>query len=128
MCEICEKLCEDLEDVFGHRVDPVKLAELIESSPVPSIRKKKKVINWKIQKLEWLNRIVAAILKYTLFPWLIILTLQDFGLVPDTDTIWVLLFIYAFYKLLFIVGHPPKVGTEEWVAQPQNREDPHHDH
>lgn len=35
MCKICEKICEEIEDTFGHRVDPKKLEELIESSPLP---------------------------------------------------------------------------------------------
>jgi len=35
MCEICESICDEIEQVFGHRVDPKKLAELIESSPLP---------------------------------------------------------------------------------------------
>jgi len=34
MCEICEAICKDIENVFGHKVDPKKLEELIESSPL----------------------------------------------------------------------------------------------
>lgn len=36
MCKICKALCDNIEALFGHRVDPVKLAELIESSPIPN--------------------------------------------------------------------------------------------
>lgn len=35
MCVICERICDEIEETFGHRVDPKKLEKLIESSPLP---------------------------------------------------------------------------------------------
>jgi len=34
MCKICESICKQIEGTFGHSVDPIKLMELIESSPL----------------------------------------------------------------------------------------------
>ena len=34
MCEICESICRKIAIIFGHCVDPEKLARLIESSPL----------------------------------------------------------------------------------------------
>ena len=34
MCEICESICKEIRETFGHKVDPEKLEELIESSPL----------------------------------------------------------------------------------------------
>ena len=34
MCEICQYYCDQLGAIFGHKVDPKKLEELIESSPL----------------------------------------------------------------------------------------------
>ena len=34
MCEICVSICKEIEEIFGHRVNPKKLEELIESSPL----------------------------------------------------------------------------------------------
>lgn len=40
MCGICNAICNDIQNTFGHRVDPNKLTQLIESSPLP-IQKKR---------------------------------------------------------------------------------------
>jgi len=34
MCEICEEICKGIADIFGHEVNPNKLAKLIENSPL----------------------------------------------------------------------------------------------
>ena len=34
MCEICEKICQEIAEKFGHQVSPVHLALLIEESPL----------------------------------------------------------------------------------------------
>ena len=34
MCDICQYYCDQLGAIFGHKVDPKKLEELIESSPL----------------------------------------------------------------------------------------------
>ena len=33
MCKICIRICNVIEEVFGHKVDPADLGDLIESSP-----------------------------------------------------------------------------------------------
>jgi len=34
MCDICKAICKEIEKTFGHKVNPNKLTELIESSPL----------------------------------------------------------------------------------------------
>lgn len=34
MCEICKRICKEIEETFGHKVDPKDLVKLIETSPV----------------------------------------------------------------------------------------------
>ena len=34
MCEICRLICSEIKKTFGHVVDPEKLKELIEGSPL----------------------------------------------------------------------------------------------
>ena len=34
MCKECIEICEKIEKIFGHKVEPKKLTELIESSPL----------------------------------------------------------------------------------------------
>ena len=34
MCEICVGICNEIKEIFGHKVNPVDLIELIESSPL----------------------------------------------------------------------------------------------
>lgn len=40
MCKICGYFCDAIEKTFGHTVDPRKLCDLIESSPVKEEEKK----------------------------------------------------------------------------------------
>ena len=37
MCKTCQEICDQIEEIFGHTVDPKKLEELIESSPLKNI-------------------------------------------------------------------------------------------
>lgn len=34
MCKTCQEICDEIEEIFGHKVDPKKLEDLIESSPL----------------------------------------------------------------------------------------------
>ena len=34
MCKTCQEICDEIEEIFGHTVDPTKLGEPIESSPL----------------------------------------------------------------------------------------------
>ena len=44
MCKICVGICKDIETIFGHVVDPAKLARLIESSPVKAPDPQKRLL------------------------------------------------------------------------------------
>lgn len=37
MVDLCDLICEDIEEHFGHIVDPNKLTELIENSPLKEV-------------------------------------------------------------------------------------------
>lgn len=34
MCQFCEDICELIEEIFGHVVNPLELCQLIENSPL----------------------------------------------------------------------------------------------
>lgn len=34
MYKTCQEICDEIEEIFGHKVDPQRLEELIESSPL----------------------------------------------------------------------------------------------
>ena len=44
MCEVCKSICKQIEKIFGHKVDPVNMENLIENSPLSKSKEKKK---WK---------------------------------------------------------------------------------
>jgi len=34
MCEICKAMCKEIQEIFGHVIDPKELEKLIEGSPL----------------------------------------------------------------------------------------------
>ena len=40
MYKTCQTICDEIEEIFGHKVDPKQLEELIESSPLTNGRSK----------------------------------------------------------------------------------------
>jgi len=53
MCKYCIKICNDIENIFGHIIEPNILEELIESSPLST---KKLNIQLQNQKIKMLNK------------------------------------------------------------------------
>lgn len=76
MCKICVELCKEIEEIYGHKVNPSKLAILIESSPIAELLEKHKeheylleepektIIDYIKQVFKWLIQLIPRTIKW----------------------------------------------------------------
>ena len=75
-----------------------------------------KKIHWRLNKVQYIANIIYAFLKHFILSLAILLVVWDIakslGYNVDLSTGYAVLIVIGIKKMVFVISHPPKIGTE----------------